>query len=154
MAPSDPQIPQTMPSCPTPNPRNIPVMFKIFQNVQYNVVQHKKYVKEMTKLYKKTEQDAFRESFRNALQYLFTFGDTSANVDRVIQFVATFCTSLDDEEEFLMFIFDIIFDFQCVSGQSVRYRASQLLAAVLAALGNDASLDDDLCDKLLASQVI
>lgn len=57
-----------------------------------------------------TDQDAFRESFRNALQYLFTFGDTSANVDRVIQFVATFCTSLDDEEEFLMFIFDIIFD--------------------------------------------
>ncbi|XP_013167759.1 PREDICTED: condensin complex subunit 3 isoform X2 [Papilio xuthus] len=153
MAPSDPQIPQTIQVCPTPNPRNIPVMFKIFQNVQYNVVQHKKYVKEMTKLYKKTEQDAFRESFRNALQYLFTFGDTSANVDRVIQFVATFCTSLDDEEEFLMFIFDIIFDFQCVSGQAVRYRASQLLAAVLAALGNDASLDDDLCDKLLASQM-
>ncbi|XP_013145428.1 PREDICTED: condensin complex subunit 3 isoform X2 [Papilio polytes] len=153
MAPSDPQIPQTISACPKPNPRNIPVMFKIFQNVQYNVVQHKKYVKEMTKLYKKTDQDAFRESFRNALQYLFTFGDTSANVDRVIQFVATFCTSLDDEEEFLMFIFDIIFDFQCVSGQSVRYRASQLLASVLAALGNDASLDDDLCDKLLASQM-
>lgn len=53
MAPSDPQIPQTISACPKPNPRNIPVMFKIFQNVQYNVVQHKKYVKEMTKLYKK-----------------------------------------------------------------------------------------------------
>ncbi|CAH2052121.1 unnamed protein product, partial [Iphiclides podalirius] len=103
----------------------------------------------MNKLYKKTEQDAFRESFKNALQYLFTFGDTSANVDRVIQFVATFCTSLDDEEEFLMFISDIIFDCQCVSGQSVRYRASQLLAAVLAALGDDASLDDDLCKMQL-----
>lgn len=36
-----------------PNPRNNPTMFKIFQNVQYNVVQHKKYVKEMIKLYKK-----------------------------------------------------------------------------------------------------
>lgn len=45
------------------------------------------------------------------------------------------------------------FQCQCVSGQSVRYRASQLLAAVLAALGEDASLDDDLCDKLLESQV-
>lgn len=42
--------------------------------------------------------------------YLFTFGDTSANVDRVIQFVATFCTSLNDEEEFLLFIFEVIFD--------------------------------------------
>lgn len=38
---------------PKPNPRNNLVMFKIFQNVQYNVVQHKKYVKEMIKLYKK-----------------------------------------------------------------------------------------------------
>ncbi|XP_038212999.1 condensin complex subunit 3 isoform X2 [Zerene cesonia] len=136
-----------------PNPRNNPAIFKIFHNVQYNVVQHKKYVKEMIKLYKKIDQDTFRESFKNALHYLFTFGDTSANVDRVVQFVATFCTSLDDEEEFLMFIFEIIFDCQCVSGQSVRYRASQLLAAVLAALGDDASLDDDLCDKLLASQM-
>ncbi|GBP64873.1 Condensin complex subunit 3 [Eumeta japonica] len=99
------------------------------------------------------DQDAFRESFSNALHYMFTFGDTSANVDRVVQFIATFCTSLDDEEEFLFFIFEIIFKCQCVSGQSVRYRASQLLAAVLQALGEDASLDDDLCDKLLASQM-
>ncbi|XP_064074316.1 condensin complex subunit 3 [Vanessa tameamea] len=150
MAPTDADIPQAVGK---PNPRNNPIMFKIFQNVQYNVVQHKKYVKEMIKLYKKIEQDFFRESFKNALHYLFTFGDTSANVDRVVQFVATFCTSLDDEEEFLMFIFEIIFDCQCVSGQSVRYRASQLLAAVLSALGDDASLDDDLCDKLLASQM-
>ncbi|XP_050552728.1 condensin complex subunit 3 isoform X1 [Spodoptera frugiperda] len=152
MPPTDAEVPQPV-SAAKPNPRNNPTMFKIFQNVQYNVVQHKKYVKEMIKLYKKLDEDSFRESFRNALQYLFTFGDTSANVDRVVQFVATFCTSLDDEEEFLLFIFNIIFDCQCVSGQSVRYRASQLLAAVLSALGDDASLDDDLCDKLLASQM-
>lgn len=55
-------------------------------------------------------EESFRESFKNALLYLFTFGDTSANVDRVVQFVATFCTTLDDEEEFLLFIFDIIFN--------------------------------------------
>ncbi|KAH9632408.1 hypothetical protein HF086_011380 [Spodoptera exigua] len=152
MPPTDAEVPQPV-AAAKPNPRNNPTMFKIFQNVQYNVVQHKKYVKEMIKLYKKLDEDSFRESFRNALQYLFTFGDTSANVDRVVQFVASFCTSLDDEEEFLLFIFNIIFDCQCVSGQSVRYRASQLLAAVLSALGDDASLDDDLCDKLLASQM-
>lgn len=35
------------------NPRNNQTMFQIFQNVQHNIVQHKKYVKEMTKLYKK-----------------------------------------------------------------------------------------------------
>ncbi|CAH0402752.1 unnamed protein product [Chilo suppressalis] len=151
MPPKDADTPQIV--TVKPNPRNNPTMFKIFQNVQYNVVQHKKYVKEMIKLYKKIDEDAFHESFKNALHYLFTFGDTSANVDRVIQFVATFSTSLDDEEEFLMFICNIIFECQCVSGQSVRYRASQLLAAVLSALGEDASLDDDLCDKLLASQM-
>nr|XP_049699257.1 condensin complex subunit 3 [Helicoverpa armigera] len=152
MPPTDVEVLQPV-AAAKPNPRNNPIMFKIFQNVQYNVVQHKKYVKEMIKLYKKLDEDSFRESFKNAIMYLFTFGDTSANVDRVVQFVATFCTSLDDEEEFLLFIFDVIFDCQCVSGQSVRYRASQLLAAVLSALGDDASLDDDLCDKLLASQM-
>ncbi|CAB3246204.1 unnamed protein product [Arctia plantaginis] len=152
MPPTEAEVPQPV-AASKPNPRNNPTMFKIFQNVQYNVVQHKKYVKEMIKLYKKLDENSFRESFKNAMMYLFTFGDTSANVDRVIQFVATFCTSLDDEEEFLLFIFDIIFNCQCVSGQSVRYRASQLLAAVLSALGDDASLDDDLCDKLLASQM-
>lgn len=61
------------------------------------------------------DEDSFRESFKNALQYLFTFGDTSANVDRVVQFVATFCTSLDDEEEFILFIFDIIFEVSILS---------------------------------------
>ncbi|XP_048482532.1 condensin complex subunit 3 [Plutella xylostella] len=154
MPPNEAEPPQSSAENPlAPNPSNNVTMFQIFQNVQYNVVQHKKYVKEMTKLYKKMAETSFRESFKNALYYLFTFGDTSPNVDRVIQFVATFCTSLDDEEEFLLFIFDIIFNCQCVSGQSVRYRASQLLAAVLSALGDDASLDDDLCDKLLASQM-
>lgn len=54
MAPTDAEVPQTLPADNSnPNPRNIPTMFKIFQNVQYNVVQHKKYVKEMNKLYKK-----------------------------------------------------------------------------------------------------
>ncbi|KAI5634037.1 hypothetical protein NE865_13206 [Phthorimaea operculella] len=152
MPPTESEVQHAV-AVPKPNPRNNPTMFKIFQNVQYNVVQHKKYVKEMKKLYKKLDEGTFRESFKNAMEYLFTFGDTSANVDRVVQFVATFCTSLDDEEEFLMFIFEIIFECQCVSGQSVRYRASQLLAAVLAALGEDACLDDELCDKLLESQM-
>ncbi|XP_026314195.1 condensin complex subunit 3 isoform X2 [Hyposmocoma kahamanoa] len=152
MPPTDAKAPPPV-TATKPNPHNNPAMFKIFQNVQYNIVQHKKYVKEMKKLYKNLDEDSFRKSFKNALLYLFTFGDTSANVDRVVQFVATFCTALDDEEEFLLFIFDIIFDCQCVSGQSVRYRASQLLAAVLSALGEDASLDDDLCDKLLSSQM-
>lgn len=57
------------------------------------------------------DEDTFRISFKNALQYLFTFGESSSNVDRVIQFVATFCTSFDDtEEEFLLFVFEVIFD--------------------------------------------
>ena len=52
MPPTDAEVPQPV-SAVKPNPRNNPTMFKIFQNVQYNVVQHKKYVKEMIKLYKK-----------------------------------------------------------------------------------------------------
>lgn len=52
MPPTDAEVPQPV-SAAKPNPRNNPTMFKIFQNVQYNVVQHKKYVKEMIKLYKK-----------------------------------------------------------------------------------------------------
>lgn len=52
MPPTDAELIQSVTTA-RPNPRNDPTMFKIFQNVQYNVVQHKKYVKEMTKLYKK-----------------------------------------------------------------------------------------------------
>lgn len=54
--------------------------------------------------------------------YLFTFGDTSANVDRVIQFVATFCTSLNDEEEFLLFIFEVIFDVSMIFTLFAQYK--------------------------------
>ncbi|CAH2237059.1 jg9550 [Pararge aegeria aegeria] len=124
------------------NPRNNPIMFQIFQNVQYNVVQHKKYVKEMKKLYRKLDQDAFRESFKNALHYLFTFGDTSANVDRVVEFVSTFCTKLDDEEEFLMFIIEIIFDLERLQDtrSAVRCRA----ALALQRLQNPMEPDDEV----------
>lgn len=52
MPPAEAEVLQSV-AAPKPNPRNNPIMFKIFQNVQYNVVQHKKYVKEMIKLYKK-----------------------------------------------------------------------------------------------------
>lgn len=45
-------------------PSNNPHMFKIFQNVQFNVVQHKKYVKEMTKLYKKVHIWLINDSFK------------------------------------------------------------------------------------------
>lgn len=51
MPPTDAKTPPGV-AVPKPNPRNNPAMFKVFQNVQYNVVQHKKYVKEMKKLYK------------------------------------------------------------------------------------------------------
>lgn len=54
MPPTDAEVLQPVATTTAkPNPRNNPTMFKIFQNVQYNVVQHKKYVKEMIKLYKK-----------------------------------------------------------------------------------------------------
>lgn len=51
MPPTDAKAPPPV-TVTKPNPHNNPAMFKIFQNVQYNVVQHKKYVKEMKKLYK------------------------------------------------------------------------------------------------------
>lgn len=58
-----------------PNPRNNPIMFKIFQNVQYNVVQHKKYVKELIKLYKKvTPQIYFNyNAFKTTSNLLFLY---------------------------------------------------------------------------------
>lgn len=56
------------------------------------------------------DQDAFRESFINALHYTFMFGDANGNVDRVLQFIANFCTVIDDDEDFLHFVFGVIFD--------------------------------------------
>lgn len=52
MMPTDAEMLQPA-TAPKLNPRNNLTMFKIFHNVQFNVVQHKKYVKEMIKLYKK-----------------------------------------------------------------------------------------------------
>lgn len=113
----------------------------------------------------------------NALHYTFTFGDANGNVDRVLQFIANFCASLNDDEEFLRFVFEVVFKvcikkiyplcansihnyyehnfLQCisVSGHNVRNRSCQLLGLILTALGEDASLDDDLCDKILNTQL-
>lgn len=57
------------------------------------------------------DHEAFSESFTNALHYLFLFGEANGNVDRVMQFVANFCGSLNNEgEEFMHYIFGVIFN--------------------------------------------
>ncbi|XP_077295616.1 chromosome associated protein G [Arctopsyche grandis] len=133
--------------------RNVPEIFQVFHNVQFNTVHHRNYVKELKKLYRKLDEVAFRQSVMSALQYTFTFGDANGNVDRVLQFFANFCASLGDEEDFLHFVFQTIFDCTAVAGHNVRNRSCQLLGLILTALGEDASLDDDICDKILSTQL-
>lgn len=45
--------------------RNIPEVFEIFNNVQYNTVQHKKYIKELKKVFRKVSNTT------NIYPYLF-----------------------------------------------------------------------------------
>lgn len=71
MPSTDADLPQPV-SAVKPNPRNNLTMFKIFQNVQYNVVQHKKYVKEMIKLYKKVSLPTLFHSITSSTHWPFS----------------------------------------------------------------------------------
>lgn len=67
------------------------------------------------------------------------------------QFVVKVNEANSDSDKLCFFVnkvFDYLFDRTEASDTTVRFRAIQFFNLILNGMGNDAKLDDDLCDKL------
>lgn len=83
-------------------------------------------------------------------------------VENTLEFVAKFAASLysvtDDESEepicpFILQLFDFILTNHCAKDPAVRFRICLLLNMLLNSMGDQAFMDDTLCDKIIVSMM-
>uniref|UniRef100_A0A4W3HYY2 Non-SMC condensin I complex, subunit G n=1 Tax=Callorhinchus milii TaxID=7868 RepID=A0A4W3HYY2_CALMI len=105
----------------------------------------------------------FQEEFANLLKYPMIVYRREPAVERVIEFVAKFTTSLeqvdeenDDQEEgpFMSFIFNFLLESHEACSHSVRFRACQLINKLLVSMAENAQIDDELYDRIYEAMLI
>ncbi|KAL4231186.1 hypothetical protein ACF0H5_008768 [Mactra antiquata] len=142
----------------------------VLNQSQTGMQSHGKLMKTLHKIYDKTEFTAFWSEFSHYIKYPMVVFKREPAVERVIDFVANFVTSLckkadkgddddntndDDEEEdsvadnkLLQEMFDFLLDSHSAKDRGVRFRCCQLINKLLTNLGEEAQIDDDLYDRL------
>ncbi|XP_066999991.1 condensin complex subunit 3 isoform X2 [Anabrus simplex] len=137
---------------------------EIFQKAQINVAYHAKLIPQLTRLYEKAEHEAFLKTFIRCLQVALIHGEKHPSVERVVDFAAKFSVSLnkssnnntddslneEDEEmcPFLLALFYFLFKNHQCNNQSIRFRVCQFINKILQNLGEEAFIDDELCNQI------
>ncbi|XP_044727913.1 condensin complex subunit 3 [Chrysoperla carnea] len=136
----------------------------VFLNVQQNTSYHEKCLKVLQNLFPLVEQDVFFDLFVKCLQIPLQIGEKNPYVERCLDFAAKFCTSFeevpnpenDDELEmhpFLAEIFKYSLKYHRSNSSDFRYRLCQFVNKILVFLGEQAELDDKLCDNILRAML-
>ncbi|XP_054016614.1 condensin complex subunit 3-like [Hylaeus anthracinus] len=140
----------------------IVAMKEIFYNVQFNRNSHKNNLKRLRKYYEQSELSNFWEIFVSCFKLPLTNGQHHRHIEYTLEFVAKFAASLytitDDESQesvcpFLVKLFDFLLNNHSVKEMAVRYRICQFLNILLFSMGDQAFIDDALCDKITISMM-
>ncbi|KAJ1523750.1 hypothetical protein ONE63_001583 [Megalurothrips usitatus] len=137
-------------------------MQDIFHNSQFSLTSHEKLLKQLKKLYNEVPEDVFLSGFVNNLQVPLIHGEKFRVVENTLNFASRFICSLmqakpadevqaDDEEEICPFVLNVLkflFDNHNTEHQAIRFRVCQFINKILNGLGNEASMDDKLCDAI------
>ncbi|XP_076622224.1 condensin complex subunit 3-like isoform X2 [Colletes latitarsis] len=138
------------------------LMRKIFYAVQFSKTCHKSNIKKLIKHYEQYELSEFWASFVSCFKIPLTIAQDHPRVEYTLQFVAKFAVSLfsvtnEESEESLCPFFNKLLDFLlsnlCAKDQTVRFRICNFLHILLNSMGDQAFLDDTLCDKITVSMM-
>ncbi|XP_043255014.1 condensin complex subunit 3-like [Colletes gigas] len=138
------------------------LMRQIFYAVQFSKTCHKSNIKKLMKYYQQYELPEFWASFVLCFKLPLTIAQHHPRVEHTLQFVAKFAVSLlnvtnEESEESLCPFFSQLFDFLlshlCAKDQVVRFRICNFLHILLNSMGDQAFLDDNLCDKITVSMM-
>ncbi|OXU30311.1 hypothetical protein TSAR_015427 [Trichomalopsis sarcophagae] len=132
----------------------------IFTAVQYNRTCHQNYMKKLAKYYDKMDFDQFLEEFISNLRIPMCYMEKHPNVENTLQFAAKFAISLqppqsENEEEYeeMCLLLERLFEFLLahheVKEVAVRFRVCYFLNMLLDTMGDNASIDDELCNRIL-----
>ncbi|KAL6264149.1 hypothetical protein P5V15_004228 [Pogonomyrmex californicus] len=136
----------------------------IFRKVQFNKTAHPEYTKKLTKLYERTDLNTFWEHFIWHLKVLLSTPQQHPFVLNTLEFCAKFCmtfySSLESENEttepispFLGKLFDFLLSKHNAKDKGVRFRICHFLNMLLNSMGDNAFIDDKLCDRITVNMM-
>ncbi|XP_032881961.1 condensin complex subunit 3 [Amblyraja radiata] len=140
---------------------------QVFEKAQKGHQNLAKLVAGLKQMYNQLQDDAktsFHEDFINLLMYPMTIYKREPAVERVIEFVAKFATSLkqpvdeeesdEDDNSFLLFLFQFLLKSHSACSHSVRFRACQLINRLLGSMSENAQIDDELYDRIYDAMLV
>ncbi|XP_071634253.1 condensin complex subunit 3 [Temnothorax longispinosus] len=137
-------------------------MKNIFHKVQFNKTDHQQYMKRLTKLYEKVDLDTFWEYFVWCLKVPLSTSQQHPYVVNTLEFCAKFCMSfyrsLESEttepmSPFLNRLFEFLLSSHNAKDKGVRFRICHFLNMLLNSMGDNAFMDDNLCDQITVSMM-
>ncbi|GFG28408.1 hypothetical protein Cfor_11336 [Coptotermes formosanus] len=139
----------------------------LFYNSQFNTTSHEKLLKKLKQEFAKLPLEKFFEDYVSCLKTLFLIGEKHGTVERALDFAAKFCVSLYDNQEneededgddedmppFVKKVFDFLLEIHQTRNQNIRFRVCQFINKILSSLGEEASLDDNMCNRICTNML-
>lgn len=141
---------------------------EVFTECQKNIQSHRKLLQHLSKIYEKTPFNEFWDGFFHHMKYSLVVLTREPTVERMINFIVQFATSLslasrekkkledeandeqheDEMDPFLLKLFNFLLEHHAANDKAVRFRCCQIISKLLSSLGDDYELEEDLYDKV------
>nr|ANO53996.1 cap-g [Eyprepocnemis plorans] len=123
----------------------------VFKNAQFSARNHQTLAKALIQKYN-VEGETFCQEFFQCVKIILVQDEKSPVVERSVDFVATFCTLMNDDGEeemndLLKTVFTFLLEYHEAKNQAVRYRICQMIDKIMNRLGQ-AELDVNICEKI------
>ncbi|EFN66582.1 Condensin complex subunit 3 [Camponotus floridanus] len=137
-------------------------MKTIFCKVQYNKIDHPQYIKRLTKLYERIDFDTFWNCFISFLKVPLTMAQQHLYIINTLEFCAKFVVSFYSTSEnesmepmspFANKLFKFLLSHHSAKDKAVRFRICHFLNILLNSMGDDAFIDDNLCDQITVTMM-
>ncbi|XP_037942037.1 condensin complex subunit 3-like [Teleopsis dalmanni] len=125
-------------------------MYTIMSFVQKSETFHNKYTKEMKSLYTKVDHKTFLFNFIKIIKTAMEADEQNTYAQTSLLFCAKFVCSYgtDDAHPIFNDTFNWLLN-NYSRNQHIRYRLCQFVNLILTALGVEAALEDEICDRIL-----
>ncbi|KAK3911621.1 Condensin complex subunit 3 [Frankliniella fusca] len=133
---------------------------EIFRQSQSSLTSHEQLCKQLKLLYERNPLKDFSEEFIKCLQVILIQGEKLRPVENCFIFASKFiashlktvpvCDDVEDEEisPFALNVLKFLFENHNSDYQAIRFRVCQFINRILNGLGNEACIDDNLCDEI------
>ncbi|XP_075166347.1 chromosome associated protein G [Haematobia irritans] len=129
-------------------------IYTIMSKIQLNETYHKKYIKELRHIYESMDHDAFIYTFINIIKSAMVAEEGNEFAQTTLLFCAKFVGSFEAEETHLLMADTCRWLLTTISNNPhIRFRLCQFVNMILGVLGQEATLDDAICDRILEYMV-